>query len=75
MKTPPHSVAAKEKWAQCFACMNMCLSCMEVVLLGADIKWAHSMTPLSCHGSLQVAGALLLLLLSLFSRVRLCATP
>ena len=38
MKTPSHGVEAKEKQAQCFACMNMCLSCTEVVLLGADIN-------------------------------------
>lgn len=38
MKTPSHGVEAKEKQAPCFACMNMCLSCTEVVLLGADIN-------------------------------------
>ena len=55
--SPMQKVAPKRKWSQCFAYTNMRLSCMEVALLGVDIKClVHSVPLFSSHRNLSTAG-------------------
>lgn len=56
--SPMKKVAAKRKSSQCFAYTNMCLSCMEVALLGNLSSWYIPCRLFSCHRNLSRAGPL-----------------